>query len=95
MSPFTGLVVDGPPRIRGTVYTAKHRDLRYLEQGRTADGVDVVGSALLTSEELRVGNRVFRVWLEVTGRPGEADVTRGILALIDADPAVVRQVEVR
>lgn len=92
------LVVDGPTRLRGQVVASRTEVLRYLTEDTSlaTDPQDYVtwDEQLLTMHRLRVGNRQFQVWLTAT-EPTQADVSRGILALIDADPALVADVEVR
>lgn len=98
MSAVQALVVDGPPRLRGQVVAARSHVLRYIpEPTRVAesaqDGLEWDGQ-LLTMHRMQVGDRQFQVWLEATV-PTREDWARSVLALIDADPALVADVEVR
>lgn len=100
MSGGQGLAVDGPDNVRGQVVASRTRDLRWYVRERPWDTPDADAPALtrlegvLVLHRIRVGARQFQVFLEAAV-PDVADYERAVLALIDADPALVEQVEVQ
>ena len=96
MKPVTALVIDGPDR--GKVVTSRNETLIYDTMPTTPFDVGLsevpYERHLLLAQRVRVGERLFGVWVPGSWGRTSDDVESAILALIDAEPADVRRVEV-